>query len=548
MAGKNKPKKETKKPKAPAKEPKRFATAPTTTTRKPKVSGGARSVQQGLATKTGTTYQAGKTALAQIPRPNLDNEQGSSLPVRIIEQVPQLVSPYQRTLAYAQMMTDAGVDSSVRAVKTPVLGADFYMEPYSEDPQDILVSQFINDNLFSGMSAPLLNSLEDILHFFEDGYSVIEKVYEMRPWSPSGPNFKGSNTKTYTMLKKLGARPASTVTEIDYDNNGGPTQALQTATQSDGTAKDVTLPIDKIMIFTFGKNGGDLTGKSILRTAYAHWYYKTHFYKIDAVQKERHGIGVPRGKLGPAATAADKAALRVMLRNLRTNEESFIIETPNVAVDFVELKGMTVDALESAGHHNMMIMMNILAAFLAQGSGPGGATGSGGRASGATGSDLFMKSLKFVANMICQTVNMYLVPELVVWNFPTTNFPQLKVRNIGETRDLQMLAAALGNLFSQDALTADDPTENWIREVFDMPAKQPGAPGQRIPSKEQILLQGTAPTNGANGAGANGQATPPVPVSNGTAAPTQNGKPQQGNIKPGTIRTGNVGKPPASPN
>ena len=508
--------------------------------RKPKAQGGsARAVAQQIQTKTTTSYQSGKTSLAQIPRPNLDNEQGSSIPIRIIDQVPELVSPYQRTIAYTRMMTDAGVDMSVRAIKTPVLGADFYMEPYSSDPQDQLVADFIWDNLAGGMSAPFLNSLEDILHFFEDGYSVIEKVYEQRPWSP---NAKGANSKTYTMLKKLGVRPASTIKEIDYDNNGGPNQVIQTAIQTGGTTTEVTMDIAKCMIFTFGKVGGDLTGKSILRTAYKHWYYKDHFYKIDAVQKERHGIGVPRGKLGPAATVADKAALRAMLRNLRTNEESFIIETPNVEVDFVELKGMTVDALESAGHHNMMIMMNIMAMFLAQGSGPGGATGSGGRSTGATGSDLFMKSLKFVANVIAHHINMYLVPELVVWNFPTTNFPRLKVRNIGETRDLQMLGAALANLFAQSAITSDIPTENWIREVFDMPAKQEGAPSN-VPQQQQQEAPHTA--GAVNGTGGESRATPPVPPlgTNGGGTPTQKGA-----IKPNAIKTGNVGKAPSSPN
>ena len=538
---KNKPNKEQKK------KPKKFAVPPTPApkkgARKPKVSGGSgRAVAKQVATKTTTTYNAGTTSLAQIPRPQLDSEEGSSIPIRIIDQVPELVSPYQRTIAYARMMTDSGVDSSVRTVKTPVLGADFFVEPYSSDPQDILIAEFIWDNLAKGMSAPLLNSLEDILKFFEDGYSVIEKVYEMRPWSP---NAKGANSKTYTMLKKLAARPASTINEIDYDNNGGPTQVIQTAIQTGGNTTEVTMDIAKVMIFTFGKVGGDLTGKSILRTAYKHWFYKDHFYRIDAVQKERHGIGIPRGKLGPAATASDKAALRTALRNLRTNEEAFIIETPNVAVDFVELKGQTVNALESAGHHNLMIMANILAGFLSQGTGPGSSTGGGGRANSAAGSDIFMKSLKYVANLIAQHVNMYLIPELVVWNFPTTNFPQLKVRNIGETRDLQMLASALANLMAQGGITMDDPTENWIREVFDMPVKQPGAPGQREPTKEQILLQGTAApgTSGLPGAAAATPATAATP-GNGNGGGTTA---QKGAVS-NAIKTGNTGKPPSSPN
>jgi hypothetical protein len=273
--------------------------------KKPQTSGSSQAIQRGLNTKTTTSYKAGSSALAQIPRPQLDSEMGSSQPIRIIDQVPELTTAFQRTQAWARMMTDAGVNMSIRAVKTPVLGADFFMEPYSDSPQDQLISDFVWENLAHGLSAPFLNSLEDILHFFEDGFSVVEKVYENRVWSPSA---KGANTRQYTMLKKLGIRPAATVSEIVYDNNGGPTSVTQNAIQTDGTVVEKKIDIAKVMIFTFGKVGGDLTGHSILRTAYAHWYYKTHFYKIDAIQKERHGIGIPRGTLGPAATSQDKVA------------------------------------------------------------------------------------------------------------------------------------------------------------------------------------------------------------------------------------------------
>src|SRR5262249_62200660 len=119
----------------------------------------------------------------------------------------------------------------------------------------------------------------------------------------------------------------------------------------------------------------DLTGKSLLRTAYPHWFYKTHFYKIDAVAKERHGIGIPRGKLLAGFNQADRDILRQLLRNIRTNEESFVIQTPNVEIDFMQLMGEPVDVLASADHHNTMILLNVMAQFLAL-----GLSGQGSRA------------------------------------------------------------------------------------------------------------------------------------------------------------------------
>jgi len=496
-----------------------MALIPRSRKRKPQVAGGeARKV------KRGTTYQAGKTALADIPRVDLNTERGSSQPVFIREIVPELSSSYQRIQTYARMMTDAGVDMSVRCVKTPVLGAEFFVEPYSDDPTDLLIAQFVWENLAKGMSAPFLNCLEDILHFYEDGFAVVEKVYENREWSP---NAKGANTRQYTMLKKLSPRPANTIKDIEYDKNGGPVKVTQTAIRPGGDTEDVDMDISKVMIFTFGKQGGDLKGKSLLRTAYAHWYYKTHLYKIDAIQKERHAIGIPRGKMLEGANAGDKEFLRTMLRNLRTNEEAFIIEVPTIEVDFVQLSGRPVDVIDSAEHHSTMILLNVMAQFLALGL----QTGGGSRAVAGSGSDIFMKSLKYVANYITQVINMYLVPELVVWNFPTTNFPALRVRNIGETRDLQMFGAAVANLLSQGGITADLPTENWLRDVFDMPHKPEGSVGLAQRQDQQIGADGQA-----NGAG-----TPPVRGFEPGGA--KNG---QGGITPNAIKTGNVGKPPGA--
>lgn len=479
------------------------------------------------ANKTGkqTSYQAS----GLISPPVLETEVGSSRPVTIRELVPELISPFQRVIVYGSMMNDAGVDVSMRAAKTPVLGAEFFMEAFDGDPSNVEIAEFCWANLAEGMSAPFLNSMQNILEMYTDGYSTLEKVYEVRSWSAKG---KGKNSKQYTMLKKLGARPSSTIKQIDYDDNGGPVQLVQNAIKADGQPVEVALPISKCIIFTFSQRGGDLTGRSLLRTAYPHWYYKTHFYKIDAIQKERHGIGVPRGKLLAGYNEADKAILRTLLRNLRTNEEAFIMQTPNVEIDFVELSGNPVDVLVSAEHHNMMILMNVMGQFLALGMG-GGASGGGGRATGGVQSDLFMKALRYVANYIVDQINMYVIPELVVWNFPTTNFPKLKVRNIGETRDLQMMGSAIAGVLAQGGIIMDDPTENWIRRLFDMPERTTPRPANAT-NQPQAQAQPAQPTNG------NQPAQPAQPAGG-------NGAPQKGNVKPTANNGGGYkGKPPGA--
>lgn len=467
----------------------------------------------------GTSYKTkGLVDAGSVKPPKLNAETGSSQFPQIPDIVPELATAFARARAYAQMMNDTSCDVSIRAAKTPILGSEFFVEPYSENPMDFEISEFIDECLFGGMTSPFLNSLEDILHMFEDGYSVVEKVIEEREWAPR--RF-AANTRVFAMLKKLGPRPSSTITGIDYDNNGGPEQVKQNAIQKDRSVKEVKIPIDKAVIFTFGRKGGDLTGKSLLRTAHEPWYYKKRLYKIDAIQKERMSLGIPRGTLLPGWTEQDRVILRQLLRNLRTNEESFVIQTQNMEIDFIEFKGDLPNPLESAVHHNAMIMLNVLGQFISL-----GVEGGGGRATAGTQADLFMKSLRYVANQIAEQINMYVIPELVVWNYPTRNFPKLRVRNIGETRDLQMLASALGNLFAQDAVTWTPETENWIRKIFDMPT---------VPVD---ILQAAVAEASAKIAATNGKAT----EGNGKVPP-EVVKSAKGSVKPGS---GYVGQPPAA--
>lgn len=495
--------------------------------RKPKVAGKA--AAQVPASSSGYTAQG----LATNPS-EFEQELGSGRPVQVLEVVPELASSYSRLLTYSKMQNDASVDVSVRAAQTPVLGADYFVEPASDDQEDADIAEFIEANLMGGMTAPFLMSLEDILAMYVDGYSVLEKVYENRLWAPDRA---GGNGKQYTMLKELAVRPANTITDLQYDNNGHLVQLLQNAIQADGQPAEKTLKAEKVLLFTFRRKGSDLTGKSLLRTAYAHWYYKTHLYKIDAIQKERHGLGVPRAKLPAGYKAALVKTLRTLLGNLRSNEEAFMILPPGVEVDFAELKGQPVNVMESVDHHNVMILLNVMAQFLALGIESHG----GGRATGGAQTDIYMKALRHVANLICDIINMYLIPELVVYNFKTNRFPKLRVRNMGETRDLQMLGSALSNVISQGGITMDRPTENWIRRVFDMPPKSATEPGIDPNAKQQTVV--TLYT-------ADGTA---VQVPAGTTKPdnsqpgNDNGTaPQKGNVKANGGQ-GNVGKPTTAP-
>lgn len=444
------------------------------------------------------------------------DEYGSTYQSQLPEQVPELASAYQQNLAYTSMYrSDVSVRVGLRCAEAPVLGGDYTVEAYDDSSQADIIRQFVEWQLFSA-GGPWLRLLSQIMKMVRDGYQPFEPVWELREWSA-----KGANRRQYTSLKKLAVRPPSTISEINYDNYGNLDYMVQQAIGANFKSREVILPANKLLVFTFDQNGGDVRGESILRPAYPHWYMKQKLYAIDAVQKERHGIGVPDIELQPGFTNKDVAAGRQLGSNLRTNEKAYILRTTTMKVGFAEIKTQPVNALDSAIHHDMMIMKNILVQFLNTD------TSSGGRATSASMMDMFMKAMRYLGNYICEMINYYLIPPMVGYNFDVDTFPKLCVRNIGEAKDLQMWGSAMSNLINADAIQVDDETEQFIRRVTDVPKRTTPFVDMQL-TKKNILLQGEASTE--EGAAANKPA----------GAPDETG----GKGRPET--TGNIGTSPSS--
>lgn len=446
--------------------------------------------------------------------PPLDQELGSAQSYPIRDIVPELVGRPNALRIYDQMArTDAVSSVSMRAGKVPIQAADFYIDPIGDSEESVTCAKFVDYNIFEFVTTPWTYVLSRILKMFQHGSAVIEPVYTAGQWKP--PDIKGANTKNYTMLKKLAYRPGPTILYIEYDDNGGPQVIHHYALRSEGKSEEVPIPIEKAIIFTLGDND-DLLGDSLLRSAYPHWYYKTHLYKIDAIQKERHGIGVPKGILPPGFKQADKDTMNELLRNLRTNEKAEMTLPPGYDVQFAELNGQLVDVLKSANHHDLLIMLNVFAEFMMLGL----ETSGGGRATSASQTDIFYKSLWFIAESICAYFNMFLIPRLVRYNFDIDVMPQMKVRNIGQSRDLQQFAAGLANLFHNNIITPDLETEQWARVQVDMPRKK-GSKQTPIQSLSVGGFNTGKPPTGGNGNAPTADISASGGQGNMTKGPTQ---------------------------
>jgi hypothetical protein len=351
---------------------------------------------------------------------------------------------------YRMKRQDGSIRGSMRQFKSPILSARWSLTPPEQTDRAKAIAEDVRLNLFEGMSHTWASTLEDCLLMCDYGHMVMEKVW-------TNQDVPGKVT-----LRKLGPRHPLDVRDWIYDANGGPDGVVMEPTEMSGTEQGIFIPIDKLAIFSLEPEAGDLSGISILRSAYKHWYYKETFYKIDAIQKERHGIGVPIIKLPPGYGPDDRRLADEMGRNLRTNERAHIVLPPNWEVLFAKLEGQPVDCLKSIEHHDTMIWMNVLASF------------SKDTKSDVDNAEMFHRATRYVADTVADIMNMFVIRQFVDMNYARNkSYPKLRARRIGEENEQRTRSFTIRNHIGSKAITPDRPLEDHLRDELDLPPFDP---------------------------------------------------------------------------
>jgi hypothetical protein len=414
---------------------------------------------------------------------------------------------------------DGTVRGTLRLIKTPVLSARWYVQPATQSVRDKNAAEFIENCLFKYMSTSFPQFLTEALLMLDYGYYPFEKVFRID--HPEAPG--------KVVWKKLAPRHPLDIFTWNYDDNGGP-DGIEVPNPNQGMENvNVTIPIDKLIVFTFDKEAGNIEGMSVLRSAYKHWYYKEQLYKIDAIQKERHGIGIPIIILPPNFTNADRQIAENIGRNLRTNERAHVVLPPNWQIQFAKLEGQHVDALASADHHDGQIRANILGEWMKMG-----------------GSDeqqgVFLKSTRYIADIICDVFNKYAIPQLIDYNFSRVGYPELRARRIGESADWRTLSFAVRNMVGSGIIVPDDPLEEAMREEMDLPERDPEtARIVKTPQNKNEVPQAPTEQSAPNGIPTVPPTPPTAPGAPNPPTPPQVGQPRQAPrppIGPGRTNSG----------
>ena len=395
---------------------------------------------------------------------------------------------YNRTLAGMRGLrvfdkmrrSDSTVAASLRLVKTPVLAASWFVEaPDPEDEEGMEIREFVEWNLFEALENGWMQFLSDCLTMMDFGYSFFEKLYanEMTPWG------------TRTVLREFAPRSPLDVIRWHYDMHGRPVEVEMQGWEG-GYVK---IPIDRFAVFTYQKEVGNLEGISVLRSSYKNWFFKDVHLKIDAIQKEKHSIGVPVMKMPYHWSKDDHEAAVVLCENLRTSEKAYGIISPGWELEFVKIEGQPVNPLESVEYHDKAIMRNVIGDFMYA----GGATNTKYQ------QELFLKSGRFVADIIRGVLNNQVIPQLVRYNWSSRvkDFPKVMVRRIAEEEALRTYAFLYRNLVQAGIIVPDDKLEEHIRKEVYAPAKDESS------ERMDLLMGGMG--DGATGMDRNGGGSGP---------------------------------------
>jgi hypothetical protein len=345
------------------------------------------------------------------------------------------------------------------------------------------------------------------------GFAFHEAVYKQRRGEqPEGgklPSSKFSDGKVG--WRKLPLRAQETLDRWEFDDDGG-IKAFVQKPPPDYT--DRVIPMVKGLLFRTTSYKNNPEGRSVLRSAYASWYYKKRIQQIEGTGIERDLAGFPVFWL-PAEFLADDAspahkqvvnAFDTLGKNIRRDKQEYLImplafdDRGNKAYDFTLTSSGGTRAFDTSAiieRYNKEIAMSVMADFILLGH-----ENVGSFALSSDKTDLFAVALGTFLDIIEDVLNRYAVPRLWRLNgMKTENLPKIAHGDI-EKPNLAELGTFIGALVNAGVpLFPDEDLEAYLREVAGLPEKSEETKKAQEEAREEEEADAAAGADGGGGAG-----------------------------------------------
>ena len=368
---------------------------------------------------------------------------------------------YQAALIYDKMRrSDTQVRKILNAIKSHLRAAKWSIEPYDDDPKSLEIAGLVEHILFKDIKWSKF--VNEALTMIEHGHSIFEIVDKNVVSKEFGP---------YTGLAQLGFRRQSTIIEWTHDEMSG--ELLRIKQESNTDIKvNTEIPAEFLLLF-FSEQEGDNIGFPLLRNVYGPYKRKLLATELQFIGIERFAIPTPILKVPKNVTQADAEYIEAVavLKNFTSAEDSYLtypegweLELHNNSFDPEKLTKVIKSEDEN-------MTSAILASFLELGT--GGNTGA--YSLSADLSDFFFNGLIYYANIIVDTINSVLIPRIINLNFGPDEvaMPALSFSGITDNAGKELMEVLTG-FTTSGLINADEPLEDYIRKLYNLPKKVEG--------------------------------------------------------------------------
>ena len=342
--------------------------------------------------------------------------------------------------------SDAQVAATLLACELPIRAANWDVLPASSAALDQEIAQFVKENLFGGLEyvspagVKSTQCWDDVLRnallMLPFGAAAHEEVYAV----------DGDRVRLARLAPRLPVTFYRWITDVD----GETLLALNQYGYRNSNFESVEIPVDRLAVFTFNKEGANFFGRSMLRPAYMHWYIKHQLYRIDAIAGERNGLGIPTIEQGTNASKEDRQAAQAWVTQLAAHEKTGIALPAGWKFTLQGVQGQVRDLFNSIQHHNTEISRTALAFFMNLGQ---SSQSSGNRALGQEMTDFFFLAVQATADQIARTITATSVRRLVDYNWDgVERYPTLVVSNL-KARSFDQTLTALSQLATANVVT-----------------------------------------------------------------------------------------------
>lgn len=293
---------------------------------------------------------------------------------------------------------------------------------------------------FEDMSESWADVVSEILTMIPYGWAWLETVYKKRSGASRDPTRNSRFTDGKLGWRKMPLRGQDTLKRWIIDDSGG----IQGMVQQITGKPDVTIPIEKSLLFRTVHNKNNPEGRSMLRSAYRSYVFKKRIEEIEGIGIERDLAGLPV-LTGPEGLDLwdDKddemkhlrQEAETIVRNIRRDEQEGVLKPFGWELELLSSAGKrNFDTTTVIGRYNNNIAMTLLADFIILGHN----NRYGSFALSSSKTQMFSVALGGWLESIASVFNRYAIPRLLevngmsVENPPVLEFEDIELPDLTE--------------------------------------------------------------------------------------------------------------------